>query len=308
MGPMLMDEQFVAVFPSLVRRLGLMEAMVLQTINFHFQIKRTEFDGHYWTAWSCLDISKEIGVSEDKVFRAVTELRRTGVLVGVKAGPRSRLLMWRIDRDVLSGCQASLPFDGDDADPTIPHGHGNHSARARDDLRTGTEATPTKANASTGNTGAKNTKNIKKTNMCVSDFDALWITYPKKVGKASALEAFEKVRRSKDAPTVEVLIAAVKAYSLTVSDIKYCAHLSTWLNGQRWADETLSVAPVVTPAMSERMSLAIGIGASHGLAGYGDQEVIAALEGFTDIERNAGLNAYWTRMRAHRGAVASDIA
>jgi hypothetical protein len=104
MASMLLDENFVAVFPSLVRRLGGMnEAAVLQTIHFHFQINRKESGGQHWTPLTCAEIGKATGLSDDAVFRAITALRKELVLIGIGAQAGSRKLMWRIDYEVLDG-------------------------------------------------------------------------------------------------------------------------------------------------------------------------------------------------------------
>jgi hypothetical protein len=104
MASMLLDENFVAVFPSLVRRLGGMnEAAVLQTIHFHFQINRKESGGQQWTPLTCAEIGKATGLSEDAVFRSIGALRKGLVLIGTQAQAGSRKLMWRIDYEVLDG-------------------------------------------------------------------------------------------------------------------------------------------------------------------------------------------------------------
>lgn len=68
-------------------------------------------------------------------------------------------------------------------------------------------------------------------------FEKLWKHYPRKTAKGAARRAFDRLMQTKDAPAVETLITAVERYKATVSEIRYCAHLSTWLNGERWLDE-----------------------------------------------------------------------
>lgn len=140
---MLMNETFVAVFPSLVRRLGGMnEAAVLQTIHFHLQIAHREAEGHSWTPLTCGEIGDRTGLSEDAVFRAVTALRRDDVLIGMQAESRSRKLMWRINYGVLE-------------DPSLAHPSRevaeSHTAISRSPSREVAESTTTKNTIKTVN-------------------------------------------------------------------------------------------------------------------------------------------------------------
>jgi len=74
-------------------------------------------------------------------------------------------------------------------------------------------------------------------------FARFWTEYPKKIAKPQAFKSFMKV--SED---VEVLIAAVKRQKLsdqwTKDGGKFIPHPSTWLNGERWNDETASIPEV----------------------------------------------------------------
>lgn len=152
---------------------------------------------------------------------------------------------------------------------------------------------------------------INQTLLVDRAFESLWITYPRKVGKAAARKTFDKIFKAKDAPSLEVLIDAAKAYGATVTDLKYCAHLTTWLNGQRWADETVSVATpplVMTVEIPPHLLNAIGIGISHARAGYTEQQVIDATERLTEPERQAAIEAYRERRPTSRGSRTMKVA
>jgi hypothetical protein len=75
------------------------------------------------------------------------------------------------------------------------------------------------------------------------EFATFWETYPRKVGKAKALEAWHKAITAGTPP--DVIIAGAQAYVRDPvrrsSDIKFTAHPATWINQERWADE----APVL---------------------------------------------------------------
>jgi hypothetical protein len=80
------------------------------------------------------------------------------------------------------------------------------------------------------------------------EFEKLWKNYPRKTAKGAARRAFDRLMKTKDAPTLDTLITAVDRYKSTVTEVRYCAHLATWLNGERWLDEitlTQQQKPVV---------------------------------------------------------------
>jgi hypothetical protein len=65
------------------------------------------------------------------------------------------------------------------------------------------------------------------------------------VGKGTALKAYAKALK-KTQP--ETILAAVKVYPWP-ADKEFVPHPSTWLNGERWADETQSIGePRVVPS------------------------------------------------------------
>jgi len=64
-------------------------------------------------------------------------------------------------------------------------------------------------------------------------FAAFWEAYPRKVGKGAARKAYAAaIRRG----TPEQLLAAVKAQCMAGD--QYTPHPTTWLNQDRWLDET----------------------------------------------------------------------
>ena len=75
------------------------------------------------------------------------------------------------------------------------------------------------------------------------DFSAWWQHYPRKVGKGHAMKAYRAARRKTDHAT---LVAAVDAQAerLMAKGSEFCPHPATWLNGERWADETTTSPPI----------------------------------------------------------------
>ena len=69
----------------------------------------------------------------------------------------------------------------------------------------------------------------------MTDFDAFWSRYPRRVGKLAAMKAYKKAL---DIATAEDILAGVELYRANLpEDICYVAHAATWLNQGRWMDE-----------------------------------------------------------------------
>lgn len=68
-------------------------------------------------------------------------------------------------------------------------------------------------------------------------FDAFWATYPRRVAKGQARRAWATAAKKHDA---DKILEAVSVFAVRVahSDPKFIPHPATWLNGERWADET----------------------------------------------------------------------
>jgi uncharacterized protein YdaU (DUF1376 family) len=68
-------------------------------------------------------------------------------------------------------------------------------------------------------------------------FERFWNTYPIKVGKGTAVKAFEKARKRASA---QIIIEGAERYARDPNrDPSFTAHPSTWLNGDRWLDAPL---------------------------------------------------------------------
>ena len=73
-------------------------------------------------------------------------------------------------------------------------------------------------------------------------FDEFWAAYPRHVGKQAAFKAFAKLQPT--AALVARLIDAIEAQRSTRDWREgFIPHASTWLNGERWADEVEAVPP-----------------------------------------------------------------
>jgi hypothetical protein len=77
----------------------------------------------------------------------------------------------------------------------------------------------------------------KKLDVAPEAFETFWMAYPRKVAKKDAQKAWVQVMKQPDAPTIEVIMAAVERYKQTQKDKNYIAYPATWLRAGRWADE-----------------------------------------------------------------------
>lgn len=73
----------------------------------------------------------------------------------------------------------------------------------------------------------------------LNEFEDLWHTYPRKQGKAKALEAYKRARKAGvDKTTV---LDGITRYNAQIkankTKAKYIMQGSTWFNGKRWEDE-----------------------------------------------------------------------
>ena len=69
-------------------------------------------------------------------------------------------------------------------------------------------------------------------------FDEFWSTYPRKTDKGNARKAWDKALKK---TTGQVIVAAAAAFAATNPEPKFTAHASTWLNGERWDDQPLTL-------------------------------------------------------------------
>jgi hypothetical protein len=86
-------------------------------------------------------------------------------------------------------------------------------------------------------TGEKNSPVAKAPD---SSFDDFWAVYPRKTDKGNARKAWDKALKK---TTAETLIRAAGALAAAKPEPKFTAHPSTWLNGERWDDQPLTLLP-----------------------------------------------------------------
>lgn len=83
----------------------------------------------------------------------------------------------------------------------------------------------------------------KRSETTPEGFDAWWAQWPKKVAKAAALKAYKTALKKTDALTLGQSAAAfIAAEKRKGTAIEYIPNASTWLNQERWEDDTSTPA------------------------------------------------------------------
>lgn len=100
-------------------------------------------------------------------------------------------------------------------------------------------------------------------------FEAFWSAYPRRVGKGIARKVFARALKKIDAPR---LIEATQRFAKTCQgkEPEFIPHPSTWLNGERWLDETTTSATGASLLEPD----------PYGDLAKSDRQWIARLEGF----------------------------
>ena len=108
------------------------------------------------------------------------------------------------------------------------------------------------------NNTINNTINIKKINKknsssaeLESEFELLWAKYPRKIGKAKALQSFIKARKS-GKYTYELIENGLNRYveyiEIQGTDEQFIQHGSTWFNQEKWLDDYICTATKKKPS------------------------------------------------------------
>lgn len=83
---MLVEEEFIAVQPSLVRALGgkVLDAMMVQYLHFWIRVSSNEFEDYRWVYNTYQDWSDKLGVSVQQAQRCMDRLEKMGLIVSCK--------------------------------------------------------------------------------------------------------------------------------------------------------------------------------------------------------------------------------
>lgn len=120
-----------------------------------------------------------------------------------------------------------------------------------------TRPDPTKSNNSCSSADAESVSDVD------AEFAEWWIDYPRKVGKGQAVKAYRAARKKTDAMTLTTALAAQRQALMSKGET-YCPHASTWLNGERWADEA-SANPEPLSRTQQHLALARQLAAEESI-------------------------------------------
>lgn len=123
MSKLLINEPPLQVLPSLAKKIGLLDAIILQQIHFLCGISRNEKDGHYWVYNTIKNWHEEYFdfSSYRSVERALSALEKKGLLVSTAEYNKmaiDRTKWYRVDYDILY--QLSIEIDASNPPEHIP--------------------------------------------------------------------------------------------------------------------------------------------------------------------------------------------
>ena len=68
-------------------------------------------------------------------------------------------------------------------------------------------------------------------------FDEFWALYPRKVAKAVARKAFDRLTEQEQLDACKALDDHIIYWDIKEIELEFIPHASTWLNGERYEDE-----------------------------------------------------------------------
>lgn len=219
MSGLLIREQFVAVFPSLVRALGSIEsAVILQ--HLHFLVGDDGTTGPV----TAQQISDATGIAERTVRRRLENLREVGVLTSSRATSMNPTQVHEIDytHQILSARD----------------GQSDHQ--------------PVKVAVTT-------TKKKEEVLIEPPGFAEWWALYPRKVAKPHARKCYAAAVKQVGPGVLLAALERQRPNLLAARtrDPKqdFCPHPATWLNHGQWEDD-VGPAPVPHETFKQRVAKA----------------------------------------------------
>jgi len=111
---LLHDEKSVVIQPEIVRRLGnLSDAAVLQQLNYWMPAAKVEHEGRKWVYKTYENWSKEIGITEHQVRRAMDRLVGRGLVSVANPSGRTNHYAINYDHPLLDGADSPDTYAAD---------------------------------------------------------------------------------------------------------------------------------------------------------------------------------------------------
>jgi hypothetical protein len=70
-------------------------------------------------------------------------------------------------------------------------------------------------------------------------FDEFWSLYPRKIAKATARKAWEKLSAEQQLMAAKAIDTHCQYWRAKETELEFIPHASTWLNGERYFDEII---------------------------------------------------------------------
>jgi hypothetical protein len=232
MGPdLLINDEFVAVFPALIRATGsASRAIVLQTLWF----ARDRATGT--TTMTIAEVADRTGLSHRTVERATTWARGVGALTRSKVGAYDHTSVWTVMPSVLATLTESNPPNGEN---DLANVAGSDFAKVAGStvLENVEELFPPLTPPVTEGRQPSPEPTAPEPKMGET-FAAFWAEYPRKVGKEQARKSYERhARQVGHAVIMAGLEAANDEWRRKRTRREYIPHPATWLNRAGWEDE-----------------------------------------------------------------------
>lgn len=230
--------------------LGLLEALdgdyetaaVVWAIHWH-----AGGAGNWWAA-TREEMQAATCLTEAKVKRALKRARSEGYVESSNESGYDRTLSWRVKWSEGDSPRIAPPGGNGQVEETAtwrkpPPPTGGNLPVEREE----TSTSPSSKKIKTSSEGARDSASA-------AEFDEFWALYPRKVNKAKARTAFARALKRAD---LSVILAALREQSKGWTDPQFVPHPTTWLNGDRWADEAPAVnGYAVMPTRLEDLELA----------------------------------------------------
>lgn len=224
---------------------GLDEAIFLDSIMYWWRENKANGrnlrDGRYWTYNTVRAFSELFPWWTAKQVRRIADsCRDKGALVigHYNSDGRDRTI-WYSPSDDLLGLYG-VEIVAAEESPICPNGQMQMPEQADSFAQTG-EPLPCSNHVDTTCTPL----NPPKGDEADDGFENFWKAYPRKEGKKAALRAWRKIKPDK--ATCVAMAAALKRAKAspqwTKDSGQYIPMASTWLNGERWKDEGVTVKP-----------------------------------------------------------------
>ncbi|MEA4869924.1 MAG: hypothetical protein VB062_04720 [Christensenella sp.] len=208
---------------KLAEQYGVEEAVLLNHLYFWIQHntanKKHLHDGRYWTYNSAQAFTEIFPFwSRQKIDRMIQGLRESGAII--------------VGNYNESGQDRTRWFSLAESVVAIAENRPTHCSELSNSLPKSEQPLP------------DSKPDINTYTLSTSDFETFWKAYPKKKSRDAAKRAFEKLARSKSAPTIDKLIGSVSEHLNTPEWKKdggqYIPYPATYLNAGSYDDEIVS--------------------------------------------------------------------